>query len=76
MTRQLDDTGNRSVVVLFVLTVLAWIGLEAYFIANGRPTISARVRALYFADPDTGVLTGLVVGLLFAHFFFSQRGRD
>ncbi len=76
MTRQLDDTGNRSVVVLFVLTVLAWIGLEAYFIANGRPTISARVRALYAADPDTGVLSALVIGLLTAHFWFSQRGRD
>ena len=76
MIPQIDDAGNRAVAALFVATVLAWIGLEAYFIANGRPTISARVRALYAADPDTGVLSALVIGLLTAHFWFSQRGRD
>jgi hypothetical protein len=72
----MDRTGNVATVALFLATCLAWLGLEGWLVATSRPTISARIRAMYFADPDTGAFATLVTGLLLGHFFFSQRGRD
>lgn len=76
MEQPLDRAGSVATVGLFLATCLAWIGLEFGLVFTGRATISARVRALYFADPDTGAFATLVTGLLLGHFFFSQRGRD
>ena len=72
----MDSEGNVATVALFVATCTAWVTLEGWMVATDRPTISARVRALYRANPDTGVMAALCTGLLISHFFFSQRGRD
>ena len=60
--------------VLFLVTVVAWFALEFYFVLNHRASISGRVWALAQRWPPIGMLTGLVVGILLAHFFFSQCG--
>ena len=72
----MDWKGNAATVALFIATVLAWVGLEGWMVASGRPTISARVGALYRENPDTGVLAALSTGLLVSHFWFSERDRD
>ena len=59
---------------LFVLTVVAWFGLEFWFVLRGKPSISGRIWAVYHQWPPLGMLTGLVVGMLLAHFFFGQCG--
>jgi hypothetical protein len=72
----MDEQGNVATVALFLVTCIAWVALEAWMVVTNRPTISARVRALYRANPDTGVMAALCTGLLISHFFFSERGRD
>ena len=57
---------------LFLATVVAWLGLELYFVFTKQPTISERVRDLYRQWPALGLLSGLVIGLLLGHFFWSQ----
>ncbi len=55
---------------LGIATFLAWAGLELWFVAHGQTTISGRVQGLFRTWPTLGMLSGLVVGLLLAHFFF------
>lgn len=55
---------------LFAVCVIAWFVLEFARIFSGRPSVSSQVKALYDRWPPLGMLTGLVVGILLAHFFF------
>lgn len=59
-------------VALFLATVVAWLALELWFVYTHRPTISERVRDLYRRWPPLGLLSGLVVGLLLGHLFWTQ----
>ncbi len=56
--------------VLFVVSVVAWLALEAFFLFTGQATISGRIRDLFSTYPPLGMLAGLIVGLLLGHFFW------
>lgn len=60
--------------VLFLLTVVSWFGLEFYRVLRGKASISGQVWALNKNWPPLGWLSGLLMGALGAHFFFSQCG--
>lgn len=64
-----------ATVVLFLATVVAWVGLELFYILTGQPTISAQVAGFFASYPPFGVLVALVTGLLLAHFFW-PAGAD
>ncbi len=55
---------------LFLASAAAWIALELYYILSGQATISTQVRTLFRSYPPLGMLAGLAVGLLLAHFFW------
>ena len=57
---------------LLGLTIVAWVALEFWYVLRGKPSISARVWAVYAQWPPLGMLTGLVVGLLLGHWFWRQ----
>ncbi len=60
---------------LFVITVLAWVILEFYFVfVRHEASISGRIWEAATQWPPLGMLTGLVVGLLLGHFFAGQCG--
>lgn len=56
--------------ILFILTVLAWFGLEFWRVLRGDKSISEQVWDLYARWPALGMFSGLVVGILLGHFFF------
>lgn len=56
--------------ILFLATVVAWFGLEFWRILRGDKSISEQVWDLYRRWPTLGMLSGLGVGLLLAHFFW------
>lgn len=55
---------------LFIITVVAWFGLEFWRVGRGDKSISEQIWDLYRRWPTLGMLAGLVVGLLMGHFFF------
>lgn len=56
---------------LLALTVIAWLGLEAFLKLTGRPLITDKVREwTRYTGGLPAVLFGLVVGLLSAHFWW------
>lgn len=58
--------------VLFGVTILAWVALQMFYVLNGMPTISQQIWSLYAAWPPLGFLVGLVVGVLLGHWFFGR----
>lgn len=58
--------------ILFGITVVAWVGLEFWRVLRGDKSISEQVWDLYRIWPPLGMLSGLGVGLLLAHFFWRQ----
>jgi hypothetical protein len=60
--------------LLFIVTVLAWFALEAWYLLRGQPSISGRIWAANRAWPPLAMFTALVIGLLLGHFFFGQCG--
>jgi Na+/H+ antiporter NhaC len=57
--------------ILFIVTVVAWFGLEFWRVFRGDITISEQIRNLHKLWPAIGFLAALVVGLLIGHFFFN-----
>jgi hypothetical protein len=62
------------VLILLILTALAWISLEAWLLMHGEASISGRIWAANKRWPPLSMFTGLIVGLLLGHFFFGQCG--
>jgi len=62
------------ILLLSVVTIAAWFALEFWYVLRGKPSISGRVWSLNQRWPALGMLAGLIVGLLMAHFFFGQCG--
>jgi hypothetical protein len=60
--------------ILFLITVAAWVALEFWFVFRGQPSISGRIWAANRAWPPLSMFTALVIGLLLGHFFFGQCG--
>lgn len=60
--------------ILFLVTVVAWFGLEFRRVLTGQQSISGQVWQLHHDWPALGWLGGLAVGTLGAHFFFGQCG--
>ena len=54
------------------LLIFSWLVFEFWTIAKGKPTISQGVWYLYKQYPPLGFLTGLFIGLLLGHFFWSM----
>lgn len=59
--------------VLFLVTVVAWFALEFWRILRGDTSISQQIWELQKRWPTLGMLSGLVTGILLAHFFFGQN---
>ncbi len=59
-----------EVLVLFIVTCVAWLGLEGYYAARHEPVITDRVRAAYRRHPEIGWMLVGVVGLLIGHLFW------
>lgn len=52
------------------LVAISGLALEAYGVISGRGTITESVRKAVKAYPPTAALVSLVLGALFAHFFW------
>ena len=59
---------------LFVITVVAWTALEFWLLSHGKRSISGRIWQTGRDWPPLLLFTGLVIGILLAHFFFGQCG--
>ena len=64
------DRRRLATLVLFLVTVVAWISLELVDILTGGATISSQVYDLAHAYLPFGALVSLVIGALWAHFFW------
>jgi len=65
--------GGPFFMVLGVVTigvVFFYLGFESFALATGRELITTKVRRAYRAYPPWGMLSGLITGLLLAHFFW------
>jgi len=63
-----------DIAILFLISAVAWFGLEFLRVFQGRATISGRVWNLRTKSPTLGMLISLGVGMLWAHFFWGQCG--
>jgi len=64
-------SAGALILALVAVTLAAWLGLEAYLIATGRPTITAKIQQWNRqTEGFVALLFGLVAGLLGAHFFW------
>lgn len=64
-------TAATAIAILAVMTAAAWLGLEAWLYATGRPLITTKVREWNRATGGLVALVfGLVAGILGGHFFF------
>jgi len=55
--------------IVLLLAISAWFGIEAWYIKHGQPTISQHVQGLFHLWPAIGFIVGVVVGWLGCHFF-------
>lgn len=61
---------DALVFIFFVLVAVGGLALEAYGVITKKGTITESVRKMAKAYPPAVGLIALVVGLLFAHFFW------
>jgi hypothetical protein len=59
-----------DILILFIITLVAWLILQAIRIFSGRLPISAEIQNLFLRYPPFGFLVGLVLGLLLGHWFW------
>lgn len=60
---------NLVLLALAIGVTVVLLGIEAYTVMNGKPTISARIQALGRSAPLVIILCSFFAGLFLQHFF-------
>jgi hypothetical protein len=58
------------VVILLLITIVAWVGMEVALILSRNGSISQRIVQFANYYPPIRFLVGLVIGLLCGHLFW------
>jgi hypothetical protein len=70
------DRKRLATLVLAAVTVVAWLALEVWDLFAGGPSISSQIYDLAHAYLPAGALISLVIGALWAHFFWQAGPSD